>query len=445
MSTFFSLFTALSILLLTVTYYYSKPMCFALILPLRACINQMVDVKLVGLFGVHLNPGDIFGMITIALCGLFIISNARHIFLISPVRFLNTCVLSALGWCLLTAVLSYDKFFFLKNWAKMASWMLLLPVSTVLFDQISSVSKLRFWGITSLIVTLTSVGLANALGIGPVAYAGKGMSTGTGFHIGYYASESALSLAITMALPVLFLPRVTRQGASAKLTKLTFTMILLSVVCILFIFLRASILAVFLSFSGFVIMSRKNAVTGLSFLRKIGLIFLMITVIAGYTVTHTEVVKERFHDIVSFQKSRKRETDKLGSGRIWLIKTYLEEWRSRGWAYKLFGVDTGAAGGQRIQYKLTFGAHNDLMTMLYTGGIVAFLLYSLMILQISWMLIRKVSSKSDDVSHHLALTALSAHIIYGVFIVHGALYQILPMSYFAMVVGSGLAYKSGDK
>ncbi len=434
------LFVAVSILLLLITYFYSKALCFALILPLRACVNQMISTELISVFGIRLNPGDILGLATIALCLFFIVTNYRSTILSSTAGSLNAAIFFLLLWCLLSAALSQEKFFLLKKWAKMASWMLLVPVSTVVFNNLKNISRLRFWGIMSLVITLCSVIVANVFGIGPIAYAGKGMS-GTGFHIGYYASESALSLALAMALPLLFLPRLAGGKAKARPTELIVLLLLADILCILFIFLRAAILAVLLAVIIFVLLTRRNELTGISLLKKIGIILAVVTVISGYAITHTDIVKERFQDLLIYERTSGQRIEKLGSGRVWLLKTYFKQWRSRGWAYKIFGIDTGIAGGQRIKYNLSFfGAHNDIMTILYNGGVVALILYLSIILQVARIVGRRLVSKSSNISHHLAVVALSAIVIYAIFLIHGALYQILPMTYFAMLMGSVTAY-----
>ena len=151
-----------------------------------------------------------------------------------------------LVWYLLTAGLSDAYFVNFKKWAKMASWLLLVPVAAVIFDGLEELSVLRRWAIISVIITLSSVLIANILGIGPVAYAGKG-GLEQGFHLGYYASESALSMTLAMAVPLLFLPYQKDGTATLNLSKIDLLLLLLMFICLLFIFVRASILAVLLA------------------------------------------------------------------------------------------------------------------------------------------------------------------------------------------------------
>jgi len=439
------LFIGLAVPLLVITYFYSKPLCFCLILPLRACVNQMISAELIGVFGIRLNPGDILGLATIALCLFFIFTNYKSIILSSTAGPFNALIFFLLLWCLLSAALSRESFFLLKKWAKVASWMLLIPVSTVVLNNLKNISRLRFWGIVSLMITLCSVIVANIFIIGPVAYAGKGMAAGTGFHIGYYASESALSLALAMALPLLFLPRLAGGKVKAKPTKLMLLLLLTDILCILFIFLRAAILAVLLAVIIFVLSTRRNELTGISLLTRIGIILAVVTVISGYAITHTDIVRERFQDLLTYERTSGQEIEKLGSGRVWLLKTYFELWRSRGWAYKLFGIDTGIQGGQKLRVKMKSETHNDIMAMLYYAGIMGLLIYLCIMSGILRIIYKRLIRAPDSISHHLGVVALSAFVIYLVFVVHGGLYQILPMSYFAMVIGSVTSYRPSKK
>ncbi len=438
------LFIGLAVLLLVITYFYSKPLCFCLILPLRACVNQMISAELTSVFGIRLNPGDILGLITIVLCLLFIVMNFRSTILSSTAGALNVLIFFLLLWCLLSAALSQEKFFLLKKWAKMASWLLLVPVSTVVFNNLKNISTLRFWGIISLVITLSSVIVANIFGIGPIAYASKGMS-GTGFHLGYYASESALSLALAMSLPFLFLPYVDHGKIEARLSKFVFLLLLVDLSCILLIFLRASILAVLLSVMVFVSLSRRNELTRQSLFTKSIVIFVTLGIVIGFFLTHQDIIKSRFSDVLTYEEGGKHSIEKLGSGRIWLLKTYFELWRSRGWAYKLFGVDTGTQGGQKLRVKMKSETHNDIMAMLYYAGIMGLFIYLCILSGILRIILKRLIRVPDSISHHLGVVALSAFVIYLVFIVHGGLYQILPMSYFAMVIGSVTSYCSSKK
>ncbi len=439
-----SLFVAASILLLLITYFYSKALCFALILPLRACVNQMISTKLTSVFGIQLNPGDILGLITIVLCLLFIFTNYKPVIFSSTAGCLNVLIFFLLLWCLLSAALSQEKFFLFKKWAKMASWLLLVPVSTVVFNNLKNISMLRFWGIISLVITLSSVIIANIFGIGPIAYASKGMS-GTGFHLGYYASESALSLALAMAIPLLFLPYVVHGKIEAKLSKFVFLLLLVDLSCILLIFLRASILAVLLSVMVFVSLSRRNELTGQSLFTKATVILAILGVIIGFSLTHQEIIKSRFSDVLTYEEDGKHSIEKLGSGRIWLLKTYFELWRSRGWAYKLFGIDTGTQGRQKLRVKIKSETHNDIMAMLYYAGIIGLFIYLCIMSGILRIILKRLIRAPDSISHHLGVVTLSAFVIYLVFVVHGGLYQILPMSYFAMVIGSATSYRPSKR
>jgi len=434
-----SLFVAASILLLLITYFYSKALCFALILPLRACVNQMIGIKLLNVSGVELNPGDVLGLITILLCILFIITNYQGIFSTATVRRISVAIFLLLVWYLLTAGLSDATFFNLKKWAKMASWLLLVPVAATVFDGLEEISTLRRWAIISLVITLSSVLVANILGIGPVAYADKG-GLEQGFHLGCYASESALSLALAMAIPLLFLPYLKDREIKAKLSKFAFLLLLINFVCILSIFVRASILAVLLGVIVYIFLSRKNKLTGLSYLTATGIVVSIIAVIVVFSLTHQTQITARFSDVSGYHKGNK-SIESLGSGRVWLLEKYFEEWRSRGPAYKIFGVDTGTGGGQKIDYRLSWGTHNDIMTMLYKGGIVGLILYFWLIWQFFWVLLTRLRGNPDDVSHHLAVVGFSALAIYGIFIIHGGIYQILPMSDFAMLIGTVAAYR----
>ena len=74
------IFVVASILLPLIAYFFSKPLCFAILLPLRACADQMVGIKIIHISGVELNPGDLLGMITILLCVLFIVTYYQSIF-----------------------------------------------------------------------------------------------------------------------------------------------------------------------------------------------------------------------------------------------------------------------------------------------------------------------------------------------------------------------------
>ena len=103
--------------------------------------------------------------------------------------------------------------------------------------------------------------------------------------------------------------------------------------------------------------------------------------------------------------------------------------------------DTGAGGGQKIDYRLSSETHNDIMEMLYKGGIAGLILYLWLIWQVFRVLLARLRGNSDDVSHHLAVAGFSALAIYGIFIMHGGIYQILPMSYFAMLIGAVAAYR----
>ena len=81
------------------------------------------------------------------------------------------------------------------------------------------------------------------------------------------------------------------------------------------------------------------------------------------------------------------------------------------------------------------------MTMLFRGGIVGLILFVWLIWQIFRVLLTRLRGNPDDVSHHLAVVGFSALAIYGIFIIHGGIYQILPMSYFAMLIGTVAAYR----
>ena len=433
------LFVVASILLLLITYFYSKSLCFALILSLRACANQMVGIKFLNVSGIGLNPGDVLGLVTILLCVLFIVAHHRRIFSTATARSISVAIFLLLVWYLLTAGLSDTTFFNLKKWAKMASWLLLMPVAAVVFDSLEDISKLRRWVIISLVISLSSVLVANIFGIGPVAYADKG-GLSQGFHLGYYASESALSLALAMAMPLLFLPYLKGRKIKARLSKFIFFLLLVDFVCILSIFVRASILAVLLAVIVYIFLSRKNKLTGLSYLTATGIVIIIIAVIAVFSFTHQAQITARFSDVSSYQKGKKR-IENLGSGRVWLLKTYLEQWRSRDIVYQILGVDTGAGGGQKIDYRLSSETHNDIMEMLYKGGIAGLILYLWLIWQVFRVLLARLRGNSDDVSHHLAVVGFSALAIYGIFIMHGGIYQILPMSYFAMLIGAVAAYR----
>lgn len=432
------LFVVASILLLLIIYFYSKSLCFALILSLRACANQMVGIKFLNVSGIELNPGDVLGLVTIILCVLFIVTYHQRVFSTATARRISVAIFLLLVWYLLTAGLSDATFFNLKKWAKMASWLLLMPVAAVIFDSLEEISTLRRWVIISLVITLFSVLVANILGIGPVAYADKG-GLSQGFHLGYYASESALSMALAMAMPLLFLPYLKGRKIKTRLSKFIFFLLLVDFVCILSIFVRASILAVLLAVIVYIFLSRKNKSTGLSNLGAAGIVIIIIAVIAVFSFTHQAQINARFSDVSSYQKGKSIEN--LGAGRVWLLKTYFEQWRSRGIAYQIFGVDTGAGGGQKINYRLSSGTHNDIMNMLYNGGIVGLILYVWLIWQVFRALLAILRGNSDDVSHHLAVVGFSALAIYGIFIMHGGIYQILPMSYFAMLIGAVVVYR----
>ena len=432
------IFVVVSILLLLIAYFFSKPLCFAILLPLRACADQMVGIKIINISGVELNPGDVLGIITILLCFLFIVSYYQSIFSKAAARRISMVIFFLLVWYLFTAGLSDASFINLKKWAKMASWLLLMPVAAVVFDGLEELSVLRRWAIISIIIVLSSVLIANIFGIGPVAYAGKG-GLEQGFHLGYFASESALSLALAMAMPLLLLSYLKDHEIKAGLSKFAFLLLLVNFVCILSIFVRASILAVLLGVIVYIFLSRKNKLTGLSYMTTIGIVVIIIAVIAVFSFTHQAQITARFSDVSSYQKGKRIEN--LGSGRVWLLNKYFEQWRSRGIAYRILGVDTGTGGGQKIDYRLSSGTHNDILNMLYKGGIVGLILYVWLIWQVFRVLLARLRGNPDDVSHHLAVVGFSALAIYGIFIIHGGIYQILPMSYFAMLIGAVAAYR----
>jgi len=432
------IFVVASILLLLIAYFFSKPLCFVTLLPLRACADQMIGIKIINISGVELNPGDLLGMITILLCFLFIVTYYQSIFSKAAGRSITMVIFLLLVWYLFTAGLSDVSFINFKKWAKMASWLLLVPVAAVIFDGLEELSVLRRWAIISVTITLCSVLIANILGIGPVAYAGRG-GLEQGFHLGYYASESALSMALSMAVPLLFLPYQKDGTATLNLSKTELLLLLLMFICLLFIFVRASILAALLGIMIYVFLARKGKGKNLSYMASIGMITTLIIVIFTFSLTHQEQLRRRFSDIIGNKKGIQIES--LGSGRIWLLEKYFDQWRSRGPAYQIFGIDTGTGGGQKINYKLIVGTHNDIMTMLFLGGIVGLVLYISLIWQFFRALLVKLRGNPDDVSHQLAVIGLSALAIYGIFIAHGSIYQLLPMSYFAMLMGAILGYK----
>ena len=429
------------ILLILFSFSYcfliARSLCFVLFLPIRSISDQMVNIKLFSYSNLVINPGDILGILTIFLSLFFIFLNLKSIMEKKFSRNLSITIFSLLLWYLLSAILSQSTLEYVEQWAKLASWMLLIPVGTIIFEDLKSISQLRYWAAVSIIITLISVGVANLMKIGSIAYAGKG-SIGTGFYLGFFDSESALSLRIAIGLPLLFLPYYKNGSITSRISIFTVFLLLISVLCILWISVRTALLAILLGTFILLYLSRKNQLTGLSITKCLWISSSIFLVLILFIMTHSEVLQSRFRDFIAYQKEGKIES--LGSGRILLLKRYYEEWNSRGLAYKFFGIDTGTGGGQRIHYQMPVGAHNDFMSMLYKGGLVGFFLYILFLLKLFIWYVRRLFQNLDDISHQLLVVSISLFTIYIIFSIHGSLYQILPMSYFSLTSGAAIGY-----
>lgn len=426
--------SSIFLLVLALTFVLSPPIFFGLSLVARAFANLVIHVPLFSFGESSFTFADSLSFLTL-LCGLGYF--ARVIPDLMKSRLIRTVILFMIAFLFiswLAAVINGIEN--IKEAAKITSWLIYLPVGYILFSDPKEIQRLRKFGLAAALIIIAGFTVGNIQQTGATAY-------DLGFiYIWPFTSESGVVASLIGSLIFFLYPR-----PSSKPNRL-FSVVNWSIVATLLLLItavmvRSAVLSVFVLFLIYGFAHKKSGFLK-NFGTLIGITLLFSTAVTAILVFYPQHIDARFKDVQKYQSGGDHTA--LGSGRIALINRYLDEYKSRNPITQLFGFNLTPNYGPRkygVQTN-THGTHNDVLQILFMSGISGLVFYIGMWISIAISLRRACNLPLDSSGKQIAALGAGVLFMYGIWVLHGAIFHIFFMQIVAVTLGIAIRKGTND-
>jgi len=332
------------------------------------------------------------------------------------------------------------------DFAKIVSWITLIPLATLCFRSEASVIRLRFSAVVAFSFIFIGLTVANIFRIGNSAY-----DSGI-FYLGWWYGEASVSMSIICLVPYFLLPR--KKENNQKLYSLsTIGILLVSFLMLVLIMKRSSILGFVLCFFSVSFLAAVNKRFPYS-MRKfvpISIVFAAALVcgILYLQITRPDLIRYRFKDYYKYKKSG--DMSHFGAGRLGLMMNYFNVYMSGSVSKKIFGVDIGGyidkeeRGYLHLGREFRLDPHNDYIEFLLNNGAVGLVLLLAFLFQICVLVLRIFRTAVDLLTLRLCVIMGGMLLIYFVGSIAGMIFRVVPMTCFALLLGCLFGAASQEK
>lgn len=385
--------TGFLLLIPIIAYSINKKFYYYSLIVIYSVVGQSISAE-VNVLGVTINPSMLFGLLILTLAAIdLIILPTRD-------RLLDLLVIAFIGYAVFSCAFSPTRFDSLSWTLKIATWLLILLVSSRVFNNENDFYNINIAVSISVLIVLFSF-LLSRLG-----YYGEGFTyeTGVESYGGGYSTGKILAYYLTMALPILAIRTYNKKTIGRPLT---IFLMLLSVVVIFLTFVRSPVISLLAGFLAYQYFSFKYG--GKSLFKSAAIISVIAVVIITMTLFLGKTqYMSRWSEMGT--KYSEGKIDKLGSGRVGGLMGFYEYYFYKASAFKkIFGSGLGSSyvllGNKKY-------IHNDFAEILMGCGVIGFSLYMLFLARVFSLLLRNLKSSDPPRLTFFAILAVSIFFIF---------------------------------
>jgi len=413
------LFVLTGILLLVpiIAYSVNKKLYYYLLIVIYSIVGQSISVK-VDVLGITLNPSMVFGLLILTLAAIdFIILPTRD-------RLLDVLIIVFIGYAVFSCVFSPTRFDSLSWTLKIATWLLILLVSSRIFNSEKDLYNINIAVSISVLIVLFSFMLSR------LGFYGEGFTyeTGVESYGGGYSTGKVLAYYLAMALPILAIRTYDKRTIGWPFTII---LMLISAVVIFLTFVRSPIISLLVGFLAYQYFSFKYGAQSL--FKTTTIIFVIVVVISTLTLFLGKTqYMSRWSEMGT--KYSEGKIDKLGSGRVGGLVSFYEYYFYKASAFKkIVGSGLGSSyvllGNKRY-------IHNDFAEILMGYGVIGFSLYTLFLARIFSLLLRNLKRTESPRLTFFAILAVSIFFIFLAFHMTNVTSGVFIISLWSIYIGA---------
>ena len=350
------LLSGLLILAPIIAYLINRKYFYYSLIILYPVIGQLIDIK-VTILGLALNPSMIFGLVVLAFTALdfFMLPSRQRVLEVSIVMFITYLMASAFFSPTRGDSISWSM--------KIATWLLMLAVSTKLFTEKQDLIQLFF--VTSVAVMIVILSFT----FSKLGYYGKSITYETGVKLygGGFKSGKSMAYYLAIALPVLAIVGLDKRQVARPLAWL---LAVVSLAVIVLTFVRSPIIALLVGFMVFQYFSARYVQKDLKKM-VVWLVAIAVIIVAAFYFLEDSEYTSRWRELGDKYSAGKVE--KLGSGRIGGLMGFYEYYiHKASLPKKIFGSGFGAS---HVFLGTGVLIHNDFAEIILGCGVIGIALY----------------------------------------------------------------------
>jgi hypothetical protein len=411
--------TGFLLLIPIIAYSVNKKFYYYSLIVIYSIVGQSISVQ-VDVFGITLNPSMLFGLLILTLAAIdFIILPTRD-------RLLDVLVIVFIGYAVFSCAFSPTRFDSLSWTMKIATWLLILLVSSRIFNSEKDFYNINIAVSISVLIVLFSFMLSR------LGYYGESFTyeTGVESYGGGYSTGKILAYYLTMALPILAIRTYNKKTIGRPLTII---LMLLSAVVIFLTFVRSPVISLLVGFLAYQYFSYKYGAKSL--FKSTAIIFVIAVVIITLTLFLGKTqYMSRWSEMGT--KYSEGKIDKLGSGRVGGLMSFYEYYFYKASAFKkIVGSGLGSSyvllGNKKV-------IHNDFAEILMGCGVIGFSIYMLFLARVFSLLLHNLKISESARLTFFAILAASIFFIFLAFHMTNVTSGIFIISLWSIFTGAAI-------
>jgi hypothetical protein len=358
--------------------------------------------------------------------GFLVLSMTALDFLFHPSKnlMLEIAIVLFILYSIVTSAFSPTRFASLSWSLKIATWLLILLASIKLFREEKDLYQIHLFVSIGVLIVIFSFFLSRMGFYGESFIYETGVeSYGAGF-----SSGKTLAYYLTISIPVLALRTLERGSVGWGLS---FLLMIISVIVIVFTFVRAPVIALLIGFLSYNFFNYKYG--NKSFFMSITIITTTVLIIfIAFVFLENSQYASRWSEIGD--KYAQGKVEKLGSGRVGGLMSFYEYYFFKAtMAKRIFGSGLGSSTVYLGHNKII---HNDFAEILMGCGIIGFLLYLFILFKIFCLLmdLLNISHPADYIQY--GILAMSNFFIFLAFHMTNISSGVFILSMWALFTGA---------
>ena len=406
-------------------YVVSRKLFYYSLLIVYPIIGQMISAE-IEVLGLTLNPSMLFGLIILALTALD--------FILQPTRYplMDFAILFFVAYAMLTSMMSPVRFISLSWSLKIATWMLMLSVSTRIYDSEQDLTHFHIVVCIGVIIIICSFVFSR------LGFYGRSLTYETGVKLygGGFKSGKALAYYLAVAVPVLYGMFLDKRNAGRPFA---LALMLASLLVILMTFVRSPVIALLVGWLIYYFISAKYG--GKSMVKTLGTIAVIAVIVTIIFLALGESqYTSRWREMGD--KYSEGNVEKLGSGRVGgLIGFYEYYFQKASMFRKIFGSGLGSSS---VYLGTNILIHNDYAELLVGCGVIGFSAYMLILYLLLHNLLKLLKmARAPDLKRHLFM-AIFNFVVVLFFHMTNISSGVLVLSVWALHIGAtiGVAHRA---